>query len=266
MQCSNLDNFLIERGFLPLDKLITTYDNQPMVEYLLVNTSFGQYALVVMDVDNYQLSVNDQDRLLVPGDPSLISPGCKSTFFDQLSLDVAGIAFLRKDHICTLRRDAKTCRPLECSFYPSHHGDSSYPEMEIPIVLLRDILENSSNVMSIIYKTTNQLRHFQMRRLLNRYNEINPYLSEIYTYLPTIWSVKPQVDTLLSDGLQREETRNPAYPARLRIMNDRLIEYKHLLTRLNRALEMTDLPTSAREIKQISQELTDIRAVLMSEN
>lgn len=258
----SLEPILIERGFLPLDKLITNNS----IEYLLINTSYGQYALVLLDVENYHLSIQPTDRILSPGNDSSLDALCKSNFFDQIDLDVAGIAFLRRDHICTMRRDPETCRVLECTFYPSNQVPVSYVEMEIPIVYLRDILENPGGTLASIYSTTVRLRHLQMRQLLDRYTVLNQYLNEIFTLLPTIWATKSQVDTLLSDAVSREETRNPAIPANLRIMNDRMFEYKIILRRLNAALEMTDLPGSAMELRTISTELTQIRNVLLSEN
>ncbi len=166
----NLEQFLIERGFVSTDRIVTTDEKgKKTIEYVKVITEKGQRAFVELDIDGGFISDIKKDIVMNSIESgSMIPYSIRSGSLECASTDVCGIAFECTDKICILRRD-NNLDPKEVVFTTktptsSFHLETSSMSGELegvssyPIVKMSEIMIDPKTVIDNIYMVSNRLK------------------------------------------------------------------------------------------------------------
>ena len=261
LQDNNIENTLIESGFLPVDKILTKDDNgNLMCQYIKAIDETGRSAFVDLDCDGY-VSVSPEDATMTEKTNASVVPySVKMGTYECASSDVCGVAFECDNEICTLKRSDESLAPTETVFTNTkasldssghkHHGMLDSHPISYPIVSMSDIKANPNQVACSIRDSHNRMRNAAFgqtnkhtsdllkaeKRLQNevsRYNKIQKKVSNsLNKTIAQLESIHGQYKKSPPESdIERENVRSVQFNLRKR--HDMVVDYLKLSESVN---------------------------------
>lgn len=198
-----IEESLLNKSFIPTDRILIQTKEGPFVQYLKVITDRGHTALIELDIDG-DIAVSSKNIILhgvLPTQPThinIIPYSIKAGTFECAGNDVCGIAFECHGEICTLTR-TDDLKPKEATFTIQKLNTASIGTLSnisgilpndyirsYPIVRMSEILVNPQLLTENIDLVTKRIQRANYLKcsqeaniMLDNYNNMTDKLIEM---------------------------------------------------------------------------------------
>ena len=171
---ASIENELLQSGFVPKDKIITTDDNgERHARFIKVISRMGQSALVEIDINGYMVVQPKDQNVVASKAVSQIPYSVKMGTYDCAKTDVCGVAFVCDKDICVLNNDPTGRGPQEKNFvYVAHNNIDGAADGAInkavvisgnpvayPIIRMSEVRANPGLCIKAINEATRRIRN-----------------------------------------------------------------------------------------------------------
>lgn len=159
----SIEKKIIEKGFIPLEKIIVPEGGVPKGRYIKIINEHGMVAFVELDLDGYLVTKAEDKQMFESKMLSSIPYSAQIGAFKTCGMDTHGIAFENEGEICTLTKERGCAEPKVCVLTSGgYRGEKSAMPggmpMACPIVKFSELMQNPKLVCELIKKVKERLR------------------------------------------------------------------------------------------------------------
>jgi len=236
LQDSNIEQQLIESGYLPIDKILTKDENDNlMCQYIKALDPTGRSAFVDLDCEGY-VSIDPKNMSVtkMSNKASVVPYSTKIGTYDCASSEVCGVAFECDNEICTVKRSDTNLAPTETVFTHvknplssghKHHGMVESHPIAYPIVSMSEIKNNPEAVTCSIKQSHASMRNVSFNQGKKETKELAVVTKDLHDEVKRYERNQNIVSTKLSKGIAELEQVYEYYKKRPPV-NDKERELK----------------------------------------
>lgn len=221
-QNQNLEKSLLERGFIPTEKILTRDDDGATIcRFIKVRDKLGHAAYVELDCDYHDgmgfLTVSSDDTIMTQShEASVIPYSLKIGSFEANSNDLYGVGFECDNSICVMSRKDPSLDPVESVFIHSKDDESELGILNrhpipFPIVKITDILANPDIVHKNIKSGHTRMRNVAFNSCMKEVEALKKYANEMNQEIQRFDQISTEVSNVLSCTINDLENMHDTY-------------------------------------------------------
>ena len=169
-QNQDIEKALLERGFIPTEKILTKDENGNVTcRFIKARDNLGHEMYVELDTTEKDgmgyLTVSDCDNVLtLSKEASVIPYSLKVGSFEASNSSLFGVGFECDNQVCIMSRKDNSLEPIETVFSFSKDSDNNmgvidHHPVPFPIVKLSEILANPKAVLHNVQASHSRMRN-----------------------------------------------------------------------------------------------------------
>jgi hypothetical protein len=220
-QNQDVEKALLERGFIPTEKILTRDDVGNVVcRFIKVRDKLGHAAYVELDCDYHDgmgfLTISSDDTIMTQShEASVIPYSLKIGSFEANNNDLYGVGFECDNSVCVMSRKDSSLDPVE-SVFTYANGDESMGILNrhpipFPIIKITDILANPDIVHKNIKTGHTRMRNVAFTSCMKEVESMKKYANELNEEIQRFDKISTEVSNVLTCTINDLENMHDAY-------------------------------------------------------
>jgi len=271
MEKDDIEKSLLEKGYVPIDKILTKKGDTIICEYIKAIDKVGHVVYIQLDCDGH---VNIKPNEMVMAEQisaSVVPYSVKIGTYEAANNDLYGVGFECDNEICMINRKDESLAPSETVFSLTSgaqydHGILQNHPIPYPIVKYSEIMSEPSIIADSIKNNHARMRNVSFGQCMKEVDKMKKQAQELIKEIEKFDEIHKYVSNTLSNTICQLENIHDMYenyPPKTEVESQKLrrvrfnLRKRHDLTNDHITL-CNSIAARGDKLKNLKEELREI--------